>query len=411
MRQRRINEKPTVTSLPDHFSPCLDILLFRHRPPLYGVRRMKRCFPQVLLLVFGIVSGLPWACHAHTTGLSTSDLRFGTNGLDGEIVMTGVDLSLALAHFEASTPLDSNHDGKLSPEEFAAGLERLRKFAGDFLVVEFDGQIVPSGRARFALDEKDNFRMELNYPGQRPTQLRVRAAGFAHLPPDHLHFVGVYGTDGTALGNKMLKPSDDLLRITLPSGTAKTEPRVSKFTGFFKLGVEHIWTGYDHLLFLLALLLVCKDFLSAVQVVSFFTLAHSITLAFATLNLVSVSSRVTEPAIAASIIYVGVENFARKEGPKGRWLITFLFGLIHGFGFATVLRDMGVASSTTGVAVPLVAFNLGVEAGQIVIAGVLLPVIWNIRKWKPFLHWGVPVTSALVAIVGGFWFIQRVFFA
>jgi hypothetical protein len=104
-----------------------------------------------------------------------------------------------------------------------------------------------------------------------------------------------------------------------------------------------------------------------------------------------------------------VENFVRSEGPKGRWLITFLFGLIHGFGFASVLRDLGVASSNTGVTVPLVAFNLGVELGQIVIAGVLLPMIWQLRKWDMFVRRGVPACSAAVAAVGGYWLIQRVF--
>ena len=180
---------------------------------------------------------------------------------------------------------------------------------------------------------------------------------------------------------------------------------------FLYLGAKHMVTGYDHLLFLLGLLIVCKDFKSAVQVVTFFTIAHSITLAFATLKLVSVSSRVVEPAIAASIIYVGVENFTRKEGPKGRWLITFLFGLVHGFGFASVLRDLGVASSTTGIAMPLVSFNLGVEAGQIVIAAILLPVIWQLRKWEPFVKCGVPAISGLVAAIGAFWLVQRLFFA
>src|SRR5206468_10857519 len=102
--------------------------------------------------------------------------------------------------------------------------------------------------------------------------------------------------------------------------------------------------------------------------------AHSITLAFATLNLVWVSSRVVEPMIAGSIIYVGTENFLAPEGSKGRALVTFLFGLVHGFGFATILKDMGVAASTTGVAVPLVGFNLGVEAGQVAVAAVLLPL-------------------------------------
>jgi len=185
---------------------------------------------------------------------------------------------------------------------------------------------------------------------------------------------------------------------------------VSTFGGFLMLGVKHIWTGYDHLLFLSALLLVCRNFKSAIQVVTCFTVAHSLTLAFATLNLVWVSSRVVEPAIAASIIYVGVENLLRPEGPKGRWLVTFLFGLIHGLGFASVLRDMGVASGTTGVVLPLVGFNLGVETGQIAVACVLLPVFWKLRNWEPFLRGGVPTCSALVAAAGGYWLIERLFF-
>jgi len=176
------------------------------------------------------------------------------------------------------------------------------------------------------------------------------------------------------------------------------------------LGVKHIWTGYDHLMFLFALLLVCDNFKSAIQIVTFFTVAHSITLALATLNLVWVSSRVVEPSIAASIVYVGTENLIRSESLKGRWLITFLFGLVHGLGFASVLRDMGVTSNTAGVAVPLVLFNLGVETGQIVIAGVLLPLIWRARKWELFLRRGVPVCSAVVAALGSYWLVKRLWF-
>ena len=294
----------------------------------------------------------------HTTGLSTSDLKFGTNGLNAVVGLAGADLTLILAKLEEVSSIDGDHDGKLTREEFATGLDRLRKFGANCLWVEFDGQHVPASSPRLTLDEQDNFRVELNFPGARPARLRIRAALFAQLPPEHIHFVAVHDADDKSIGNKMLRPADDWLELEVPrAGTPKEEPRVSTFAGFLKLGVEHIWTGYDHLLFLLALLLVCPNFKSAIEVVTFFTLAHSFTLAFATLNLVWVSSRVVEPAIAASIIYVGVENFVRAEGPKGRWLITFLFGLIHGFGFATVLRDLGVATSTTGVTLPLVAFR------------------------------------------------------
>ena len=358
-----------------------------------------------------VIATLAWSALAHTTGLSTSELNFGTNGLQAEVTFAGADLTLALAHLETAIPSDANRDGKLTQEEIAAGLERLRKFAAECLTVEFDGQAVSPGPARFALDDKNNFRIEMNFPGPRPGRLRARATVFKHLPPDHLHFLVVHESDGKTLGNKMLKPTDDSLEVTLPTGSMEPARRISSFTDFLRLGVEHIWTGYDHLLFLLALLLVCVNFKSAIQVVTFFTVAHSFTLAFATLNLVWVSSRVVEPAIAASIVYVGVENFVRSEGPKGRWLITFLFGLIHGFGFATVLHDLGVASSTTGVIVPLVAFNLGVELGQIVIAAMMLPIIWRLRKWEPFRRRGVPVCSAIVAAVGGYWLIERLFFS
>jgi hypothetical protein len=130
----------------------------------------------------------------------------------------------------------------------------------------------------------------------------------------------------------------------------------------------------------------------------------------ATLNLAWISGKVVEPMIALSIVYVGVENLVRPEGPKGRWLITFLFGLIHGFGFASVLKDLGVASTASAVGSPLLAFNLGVEAGQIVIAAVALPILWKLRKSKVFLRWGVMIGSGLVAAMGSYWFIQRVFF-
>ena len=366
----------------------------------------RKSFPVLFLIMLACSP----VCLAHTTGLSTSDLKFGTNGLDAQVTMAGADLTLALAHLEATDPTDANRDGRVTQDEFATAMVRLQKFAANSLVVEYDGQPIQPGTPKLKLDDKDNFSMELTYPGARPARLRIRAALFKHLPPEHIHFVSVHDDVDKQIGNKMLKPNDDVLEIIAPERAERAQQRHTTFTDFLRLGVEHIWTGYDHLLFVLALLLVCNDFKSAIQVVTFFTVAHSITLAFATLNLASVSVRVVEPVIAASIVYVGVENVVRPEGPKARWLITFLFGLIHGFGFASVLRDLGVASNTTGLIVPLVAFNLGVEAGQLVIAAVLLPLIWKLRKWEPFVRRGVPACSAVVAAAGGYWLIQRVFF-
>jgi hydrogenase/urease accessory protein HupE len=178
--------------------------------------------------------------------------------------------------------------------------------------------------------------------------------------------------------------------------------------GFLRLGIAHIWTGYDHLLFLFGLLVVCRSFRSIVAIISCFTGAHSITLALATLGVVHLPGRVVEPMIAASISYVGIENLARLGAePVRRWALTFAFGLIHGFGFATVLRELGVGSSGRGLAAPLIAFNLGVEIGQVAIAAIVLPVVWQLRKNPAFIRRGVPVLSGLVAAAGLYWLLER----
>src|SRR5207248_3078790 len=120
-----------------------------------------------------------------------------------------------------------------------------------------------------------------------------------------------------------------------------------------------IWTGCDHLCFLFGLLVVGGRFLSSAKIITSFTVAHSLTLALATFNVVSLPSRIVEPLIAASIVYVGVENLFRRDLDK-RWLLAFGFGLVHGLGFASALREAGIgADNGAGVVVPLVSFNLG----------------------------------------------------
>src|SRR5262245_29413295 len=193
---------------------------------------------------------------------------------------------------------------------------------------------------------------------------------------------------------------------TGPSPRPDSESRT--FWAFIKLGVEHIWTGYDHLLFLFALLVVCRSFRSIVAIVSCFTVAHSLTLALATLNIVNLPSRLVEAAIAASIVFVGVENLWRRgEEPRGRWALTFAFGLIHGFGFASVLRDLGVGAGPQGIVMPLFTFNLGVELGQVAIAALVLPIVWQLRKTEGFVRFGVPALSGLVALAGTYWLLER----
>ena len=182
------------------------------------------------------------------------------------------------------------------------------------------------------------------------------------------------------------------------------------FWAFLHLGIEHILTGYDHLLFLFGLLVACRRFKSIAAIITCFTLAHSLTLALAALGLVAVPGRIVEPLIAVTIVFVGVENLIRREEPKGRWALTLLFGLIHGFGFAGVLKQIGLGSTGAAIAMPLFSFNLGVEIGQLAVTAVVLPLLWKLGNIPRFARQGRFAVSALVTLVGVYWLAQRILF-
>jgi HupE/UreJ protein len=177
--------------------------------------------------------------------------------------------------------------------------------------------------------------------------------------------------------------------------------------GFLRLGVEHILTGYDHLLFLAALLLPGGRLLTLLKIVTAFTVAHSITLALAVLGVVTIPGRLVECVIAASIVWVALENVLLPHAPSRRWLVSFLFGLVHGFGFASTLTALELPSRNLALA--LLGFNLGVETGQMLVVALLLPLlVWMRRwQWEPRV---VRAASLAVAAVGFAWFVERLFF-
>ena len=184
------------------------------------------------------------------------------------------------------------------------------------------------------------------------------------------------------------------------------------FGPFFRLGTEHIFTGYDHLVFLFGLLAGCTRWRSVLWLLTCFTLGHSLTLALATLDVVSVPARIGEPLIALTLVLVGAENFWQRDRPseaepRGRYPVTVLFGLVHGFGFASVLRELGVGRTDGGIAQPLLGFNLGVEAGQIAFAALVLPAFWWLRRRPGFVRRGLPALSLLMAGIGLYWLAER----
>ncbi len=187
---------------------------------------------------------------------------------------------------------------------------------------------------------------------------------------------------------------------------AEGEPRLGRqIAAFLRLGVEHIFIGVDHILFLLALLIPGGSLWKFFKIVSAFTVAHSLTLLAAALGWVALPERLVESAIALSIVYVAAENLFRAR-PTERWRITGLFGLVHGFGFAAVLGELGLPPR--GMIPSLLAFNIGVEIGQIVIVSLMLPLVWWAARYR-FQRYFVRVASAGVLFMGMSWFLQRAF--
>ena len=256
-----------------------------------------------------------------------------------------------------------------------------------------------------ALDQ-NNLALSCSLPVRAGSSLQVNCTLLDCLPRGHRQYLSVQLENARPFAEKLLSAQDHAVEITVPS-LADSSAAASSASDFVSLGIKHILTGYDHLLFLFGLLIVTRRFAPALRIITCFTIAHSITLAIATLSPLPAPPRLVEPLIAASIVYVGLENIARGGEPKGRWLLTFVFGLIHGCGFASALRELGVGSSGGGIAVPLVCFNGGVELGQLLIAALVLPVIWHLNRNPVFLKRFVPASSFAVVLFGSYWFVQR----
>jgi len=178
---------------------------------------------------------------------------------------------------------------------------------------------------------------------------------------------------------------------------------------FVPAGIHHILIGPDHLLFLVGLLLLGGTIRQLLLVVTSFTVAHSITLSLAALNILTPPARFIEPAIALSIIYVGADNLLARGGRDVRAWIALTFGFIHGFGFANVLREMGLPSRALGWS--LFSFNFGVEIGQLLVVVVVASAFAALRSRSESAGRQLAVAGSIVVIAAGaFWFVQRVFF-
>jgi hydrogenase/urease accessory protein HupE len=349
----------------------------------------------VLLLAAG-------PARAHEVGLSRGEYAASGASVTAQLTFARRDVLTLVAG------LDADHDGVLTTAELAQDRDAVNGALVGRIKVVGDGVACPGELDDARLAEDDGVTLRATYRcATAPLSVHVDVGVISELPMGHRHLAHFEGATG---------PSDAVISVrnrsfsfdVAPGQAAAAAPPKASYRGklsFFPMGVEHILTGYDHLVFLLGLVIVGGRWRSLLMVVTAFTLAHSITLALAALGVWAPSPRIVEPAIALSIAYVGVENFFVKNAEK-RWRITFPFGLIHGFGFAGALRE--VAMPKADVPYALVLFNVGVEAGQLAVLALVLPLIYLARKREIFRVQGVKLISGAIVVAGVVWFVSRV---
>lgn len=301
--------------------------------------------------------------------------------------------------------LDDNGDGEVSVAELQAHLAKIKPFVTDNVTVVASGEVVDLSAARTHV-EQDSLG-----------NVFAVVAAEQSLPHEawrltlHLDFFEVFGPRHKSLVK--IQHGSEVQQAILTTGyreqtfsfSGANYPLFSQTLQFVWLGMEHIFIGYDHILFLLGLIALGDSFKNLIKMVTAFTVAHSITLALAALEIVLIPDRLVESVIALSIVYIAVENFLIDSSDE-RWIITFIFGLMHGFGFAGVLRELGLP--TQGLVTSLISFNVGVEIGQIVIIALVFPLIYFLARTRWQRHF-VFALSAVILAFGGTWFVERAF--
>lgn len=348
---------------------------------------------RLLRMLLGVLCWVAAAsAGAHAVGISRGDYR-----VSGERV--AVDLAFARGELlRAVDGLDRDGDGRLADPELDAGAMAIAAALTDGVVVTRGGRHCALSYQGARLLEADGVALRADYDcASAAGTVEVRWPWLARLSIGHRHLAALGATATPAV-----------VYEASPSFVIDAAAVASQAAGFFGLvwmGIEHILTGYDHLLFLFALVVLGGRIAAVVKVVTAFTVAHSITLGLAAFGVLAPSPALIEPLIALTIVCVAGENWFAKDIER-RWRITFPFGLIHGFGFAGALAEIALPRAELPMA--LLAFNLGVEVGQLAVLAILLPVVMQLRRRPGFDPHGVRVASVLVGAMGLVWFVQRV---
>jgi hydrogenase/urease accessory protein HupE len=346
---------------------------------------------------------------------------------------TDVRWDIALRDLDVALDLDSDGDGRLTWGEIRSAWPRIENYALQRLAIE-GCPLTAAGRSLERRNDGAYAVLQLTSTCTLPARPSIAYGLFADVDPTHRGIAKVQ-RPGAAVDLTVLEPSAAMVAGGAAARASSSVAAASAATGasvaaghpravarweFFAEGIRHIVTGYDHVLFLLSLLLPAvmrrtpagrvpiERLSSAVWpvagIVTAFTVAHSITLGLAALKLVSLTPAFIEPAIAATIVLAALDNVL-PIFPVRRVVVAFFFGLIHGFGFASVLAELELPRGDLAWA--LLQFNLGIEAGQLVIVLVATTVLFALRRWPGYARVVIGGGSAVAIAIGATWFVER----
>jgi hypothetical protein len=352
------------------------------------------------------------AAHAHKPSDSYLSFVVKDNFVAGQWDIALRDLDFALG-------LDANGDAEITWGEVRAKHAEIAAYAMSRLQISAQGKTCPLQVTEHLVDDHtDGAYAVLRFTAQCAAPIQILQAHynlFFDIDPQHkgLLRLDYLGNSSTAI----FSPEKATQEFTLQQVS-----KLQQFLDYAREGVWHIWIGFDHILFLLALLLPAvvfrqgqkwqavtafkPAFWSVLKIVTAFTLAHSITLTLATLGVISLPSRWVESIIAASVVIAALNNIYPLFRER-RWVMAFVFGLVHGFGFASVLTDLGLPQGALVLA--LVGFNIGVEGGQLAIVSVFLPLAFALRYSWMYQRLVLFGGSIIIAILAAIWFAERAF--
>ncbi|MDB4944287.1 MAG: putative rane protein [Labilithrix sp.] len=342
-----------------------------------------------------------------------------TLDVDGAVVHARWDI--ALRDLDYALDLDHDQNGKITWAEVSSETAAIEALAFGHLAVGGDAgacALAPAAEALRVVDHSDGtyavLRRDLRCAA-RVHSLNVDYTLFFDIDPQHRAVTRIEAPGGGR--TQILSRGEHDVRFELDgSGRAR------QLRNIVVEGIFHIWTGYDHILFLLALLLpsvlrregtgwipvlrLRPALLDVLRIVTSFTVAHSITLSLAALGVVTLPSRLVESVIAASVVLAAVNNLRPVLG-HDRWMAAFLLGLMHGFAFSATLSDLDLPRSN--LLVTLFGFNAGVELGQLAIVALFVPLAFAARRAPAYRRWGLRAGSVAIALLATVWLVERAF--